>query len=102
MSEIRIEDWEKPYEEATKLAEEIFDETQRIGDAIGGVNGSNRANELWENVLLRDRRDDIMNVVVYRGFIGGGSPFSNYKIDLSGEESLMGFWRAKLEEYKNL
>ena len=28
-----------------------FDETQRIGDAIGGVNGVIVPNELWENVF---------------------------------------------------
>lgn len=102
MPEKDIQDWEKSYEEATELAGEIFDETERIRQEIGGVEGNKVANQLWENVLLRDRRDEVINVVVYRGFIGGGSPFRDYKIDLQGEESLMGFWRAKLEEYKKL
>ena len=39
--------------------------------------------------FLRDRRDDIMNVVVYRGFIEVAHLLAITKIDLSGEESLM-------------
>lgn len=101
--EKRGEAWEGPYEEANVLANAIFDEADRVSKLVGGVEGNQRFTELWEAVTLPDRQAELRDIVVFRGFFGGGSPESRTPIiDLPGEQSLMGFWREKLEAYKKL